>query len=286
MFDEVFSKIPNIRKLYLQNNKIMMNAKPSTRYGSLQRIDVSGNDWNCKNLKELQNAVPYNAQTVPDSKACADKHQKNVCCSDSSYADRLIQYYRHHYSTLQVSAAQHQGEINCSGYTPDPCDGDDTLVAKVAENVVSSAAGFAKSKLEQLEAQLAQQRSNLEREEGYFAIHQQQNSELSATLDELTNLIGAEYSAVGLTEQRDDLSKLQALFQKYEAMNNDLKVQINLEERNNQDKLSEVTDLETQLNDLRYRRDKLSEDLSKRNRTVTEYQLRISELNKKLGKTP
>lgn len=285
MFDGVFTQLPNIRKLYLQNNKIMMTLTISTKYGSLQQIDVSGNDWNCNKLKDLYKAIPYNAQSVTDSKACSAKNHKSICCSDVSYADRLIEYYRQHYSTLEDTGAQNQGEVSCTDYTPGPCDGDDTLVAKVAENAVSSAAGFAKSKLEQLEIELAQQKSNLEREKGNYAAQLQKMNELTATLDELTNLIEEEYSAVGLTEQRDDLFKLQALFQKYGAMNIFLKAQIKLEERNNQDKLSEVTDLETQLEELRYRRDKLSEDFGKRNRTVSEYQLRINELNKKLGKT-
>lgn len=294
-FSESQIVFPSIRHLYLQNNKIVMwiDVEKANTYNTLQHVNLLENDWDCNNLKKVLIQINGKAIQGPRSGSKCLAEHNFICCTfaDSPYADRLIKYRKQEFRALQEGTAQRlEGNVSCSQLEPNPCDGDDNLVYKVAGSAVSAAKSLAESSLNELEQTLQVEKNIVDRLEKNVTNYNKQYNEQSAVHADLVSYIRNQYSSVLPLDQQtldgnldEEVGKLQALFTHYERENENVKQQINAEERKNQDKLNEINILEREMEDLNYQKDRLTEEVAKRNATVNDYKAKIEKLNLQLA---
>lgn len=294
MFSESETIFPSVQKLYLQNNKIVMWVDVININKQFQEVNLHDNDWDCKSLKAVLKKM--NGRAVQGSRVgdinCLPEHNY-ICCTsvESPYADRLIKYRKQEFKALQEGTALREaGNFSCSKYEPNPCDGDDNLAYKVAGSAVKDAKSLAESSLKELEQTLQQEKFFVDKLERNVTSFKAENDQLSALHSDLVAYIGRQYTeALPPTEQplngkpNEEVGKLQQLFSYFERENDNLKQQIDAEERRNQDKLNEINTIEKEMEDLNYQKDRLTEEVDKRNATVNGYKARIEALQKQLG---
>lgn len=285
---------PSVRKLYLQHNKIVMWMGESKINQPFQEVNLVDNDWDCKSLELVLAKMRGKATLGPESGDTVNCRRENnfICCTrvESPYADRLIKYRKQEFKALQEGTDKRlTGNYSCSQYEPNPCDGDDNLVYTVAGSAVNNAKSLAESSVKELEQTLVVEKNLVEKLERNVTSLREENDQLNAVHSDLVAYIGRQYSdALPSAEQRlkgkaDEVGKLQELFRYYERQNENIKQQINAEELRNQDKLNEISTLENEMEDLNYQRDRLAEEVAKRNATVIAYKAKIEALNKQLG---
>lgn len=282
--------LPSVSYLYLQNNKIVMWMDEKEIKNQFQEVNLLDNDWDCKNLDTVLKKMRGKTIQGPVSSANKDCRRENsyICCTtvDSPYADRLIKYRKQEFKALQEGTAQRlNGTNSCSKYEPNPCDGDDNLVYTVAGSAVSNAKSLAESSVKELEQTLNLEKNIVEKLERNVTSLNQENDDLSRVQADLVAYIRAQYEkALGVKGKGDGIGELQELFRYYERANDDIKQEINKEERKNQDKLNEINTLEKEMDDLNYQKDRLAEEVAKRNSTVIGYKTRIEALQKQLAR--
>lgn len=285
---DVHNYFPRVKHLYLQNNKIVMWIDIPKLQQQFFEVNLHNNDWDCKHLKIVlskMNGVVL--QGNPHSDSSCSVSEKNICCTtvDSPYADRLIKYRKQEFKALQVGTAQQEtGNFSCNRYEHNPCEGDDNLVYKVAGSAVTNAQSLEESTLKQLEQTLLQEQNIVNKLSENVTSLSHENEKLKTDHADLVAYIGRKLSEIvpktnESPEQKDAVWKLQELFRHYETENNNLKRQINDEERNNQYKLNEVQILEKEMEELNFQKDRLTEEVNKRNATVNGYKTRINQLN-------
>lgn len=284
----------SVRKLYLQNNKIVMWINEDQINQQFQELNLLDNDWDCNNLEKVlkkMNGRIIQVPAVSESTNCRTGNNF-ICCTrvESPYSDRLIKYRKQEFKALQEGTAQRTtGNYSCSGYEPNPCDGDDNLVYSVAGSAVTNAKSLAESSVKELNQTLLVEMNLVAKLEQNVASLREENNELSRVHSDLVTYIVAQHSkALSKTGPRvngkpDEVGKLQELFTYYETENEKIRQEINAEERRSQDKLNEVNTLETEMEDLNYQQDRLAEEVAKRNATVNAYKAKIEALQKQLG---
>lgn len=294
MFAEVQTFFPSVRKLYLQNNKIVMWVDVEKTNNQFQEVNLLENDWHCPNLEKVLNKINHSAiQGSRSAESSCKAKYKFICCSvvESPYADRLIKYRKQAFKALQIGANQSRGDnLSCSKYEHSPCDTDDNLVYKVAGSAVKDAKSLAKSSLEVLEQVLQQQKNIVDKTRANVQSFEGEIGKQSAKHADLVSYIGRQYTeALPPTEQslkgrpNSEVEKLQQLFSYFDRENGNLKNEIDAEERRNKDKQDEVSTIEKEISDLQYQKDRLMEDVDKRNTTVNGYKAKIAALQQKLG---
>lgn len=284
MVDEAFNSLSAVRNLNLQNNKIVMWLK-DVNLPQLQNMDVSQNDWDCGNLVETFKKFRQNTQTGRDYQCESPKKLENyICCTTSAspYADRLIKYRQEEWHALQVGTEQLKGAVNCNHYQPSPCDGDDTLVQRVASSSLLNAESIAQASVQQLKGSLAKEKQALSTLQRQHAEFKAETERISNIQGDLAAYIDEEYRKAGLTAPGDEVAKLDALFARYDADISGLKEQIKQQDRLNQDKLEEINAVNTEMDDLNSRKNSLLEEINKRNGTVNGYKAKIAELERKI----
>lgn len=289
----VVQVFPSVRNLYLQNNKIVMWMDESKIANEFQQLNLNDNDWDCKNLeKVLKKAKGRRTQMIPSRNSSCKPEYDYICCTstDAPYADRLIKYRKQEFKALNEGTALREGNnASCTAYKPNPCDGDDNLVYEVAGSAAKDAKSLAESSLQELDGKLKQEQNVVKFLQKNVTNFEAQNKELSKEQSDLVTYIAARYKeALPLTEQSlngqkdQEVAKLQQLFDYYAKENDNLKQQITAEERNNRDKLDEVNTLEREMQDLNYQKDRLMEEINRRNATVEDYKRKIQTLQTKL----
>lgn len=293
-FQDSTTIFPNVKRLYLQNNKIVMWMDVSNTRHQFQEVNLLDNDWDCKHLKIVLGKT--NGKEIQTSRAtdirCEHEHN-SICCTpgESPYADRLIKYRKQQFKALQEGTAQRiAGNFSCSKYQQDPCDGDDNLVYKVAGSAIKTAKSLAESSIKELEQTLQQEKNLVDKLERNVTSFRVENDQLSRTHSDLVAYIGRQYEEALPQEEQslngkpnEEVGKLQELFNYFEREKDNLKQQIDAEERRHQDKLDEINTLQKEIGDLDYQKDRMTEEVNKRNATVNGYKLRIEALQKQLG---
>lgn len=278
---------PNVKSLFLQNNKIVMWLPKPEAPAGLNEISLENNDWDCNNLKSLLQTVNP-TMIVARRTECETplNNEQGICCkkAESPYADRLISYRKQEFKALQEGTHRQTGNTTtCDKYEPNPCDGDDNLVYQVAGAAVQNVESLARSNLQELDLQLKKEETLVNKIREDFKRSEQEHDSLSYEHSQLVTYINDMYNQAKLEGSSDLVKKLQDLFQDYENKNNLVKDQITAEERKNQDKLDEINRLETEAEDLNYRKSKLEEEVGNRNATVQGYNLQIERLKKRLN---
>lgn len=290
---------PSVRSLYLQNNKIVIWFDENSINNQFQQVNLLGNDWDCAKLELVLRKIRNNKNIIQGPQSGDDNCKRNnnyICCTtvDSPYADRLIKARRAEFKALQAGTAQREaGNSSCSKYKPNPCDGDDNLVYEVAGSAVKDAQSLAESSLQQLQQTLVREQNLVAKLERNVTSFTAENNVLAREHSDLVTYIRSQYEKLPQTEQSvngkdEEVRKLQVLFSYYETESENLKKQINDEERRNQDKLGEINTLEKEMEDLNYQKDRLMDDVAKRNETVNGYKAKIGALENQLklrGKT-
>ncbi|XP_058838439.1 leucine-rich repeat-containing protein 9-like [Topomyia yanbarensis] len=286
IMDGLFNYMPELTELQIPNNKIVMTLDTKREYPKLSSVHLSGNDWYCKSLTEFLGKNPQ-VTSKPDRVPCTAESFKNVCCSNaaSPFADRLIQYRFQKFKALEIGTAQRVSGINCADYKPNPCDGDDSLVYKVASSTVQDAQFFARSQLQEIQNDLRRSQNRIDNARRSNQTLHADIAELNSLVKDLDGFVNREYQIAGLEGEKETSKQLRNIFQQYDTDYGQLKAQINAEERDTGSKLTEVTAIESQLQELRERQEKLTEDIGKRNRTVTGYLAQIEGLNKRIQGT-
>lgn len=285
---------PNVKRLYLQNNKIVMWITPLSISNAFQEVNLHDNDWDCKNLREVlskTNGREIQASRAADSRC--QKEQNSICCTrdDSPYANRLIKYRKQEFKALQEGTAQRiTGNFSCSKYELNPCTGDDNLVYKVAGSALQNATSLAKSSISELEQKLQQEKNLAVKLERNVTSFSEENDQLNKLHADLVAYIRRQYTEALPQEEQSlkdnpntDVGKLQELFNYFKRENDVLKQEIDEEQRRNQDKLDEIITLQKEKDELDYQKDRMTEEVDKRNATVNGYKARIEALQKQLG---
>lgn len=283
---------PSVRNLYLQDNKIVMWVDERQISNQFQQLNLIDNDWDCKNLKLVLSLIKGRTTHMVRSGDSNCDNEYNICCtpSEAPYADRLIKYRKQEFKALKEGTALREGNnTSCNAYKPNPCDGDDNLVYDVAGSAAKDAKSLAESSLQELDGRLKQQQRLLSILERNVTNFKAQNDKLNKEHEDLVKYIADQYaetlpeSEQRLNAQEDqEVAKLQQLFDYYTKKNNNLKQQITVEERNNRDKLDEINTVEREMEDLNYQKDRLMEEINRRNATVEDYKKKIQVLQTKL----
>ncbi|XP_058465377.1 uncharacterized protein LOC131438953 [Malaya genurostris] len=284
VMDGAFSNIPKLTELHLQNNKIVMAIDIRQQHQNLKFADLTGNDWYCKSLEAFLTLNPQ-ATFSRDSASCPSGNFKNVCCSYalSPFADRLIQYRWQKFKALETGTGHRQSGVSCAELKPSPCDGDDGLVYKVATSEANDAQSISRSKQQQLEDDIRRHQNQLRIAENRYSSLHRDVMGLSSSVKDLEGFISTEYEIAGLQGEGETSNQLRNIFQRYDEQYNQFKADINAEERTTGSKQIEITAVESQLQELEERKQRLLNDIGERNRTVTGYLQQIDGLNKRIG---
>lgn len=285
IFDESMDSVATVKDLYMHNNEIVM-ITAKKQFSKLKTIDLRGNDFDCNSLHGFLDK--HNVRSLPDSSCkygSIGKHR--LCCSTTKapYADRVIRYNKRQYEAQLNSSMIHQQGVNCANYVPSPCDGDDNKVYEVANAAANDIQALISQDKEALQGVLDQQRNLLERKQNEKKQIDRGNADLQQTLGELTGYIGKLYADEGLRDAAaNPADQLKQIFGKRDGENKATLGQVDEEERQLQNLLSDIAKVEEELQDLGERKERLLGDINTRNATVIEQEKKIKELKAKLGR--
>lgn len=286
---------PNVQWLYLQYNKIVMWLDVKNVKNTFQVVDLTENDWDCKNLRDVLKIINRNKviEGSPSSDGNCKRDNHYICCLtvESPYADRLIKYRKQEFEALQKGIdLRKANNSSCSEYKHSPCDTDDDLVYKVARAAIKDTASLAKSNLQELEHTLQLQQNLVNKISANVKSFEADTQRQNDVHSKLVSYIERQYTEALPPEEQslkgrsnEEVGKLQQLFSYFERENDKIKQLINEEERKNADKLDEIEVIEKEMEDLKYTKDRLMEDVNQRNTTVNSYKARIEALQKQLG---
>nr|XP_029712067.1 protein artichoke-like [Aedes albopictus] len=258
MVDEPFASFPNIKQLYLQNNKIVMWIHSVPK--SLQQINIENNDWDCGNVNTLKQKIANKMVRGSENIACIN--------ADSPYVARVIKYRKEEFYAHKTGAAQRNGSFSCKDYKPNPCDGDDDRVYDVTKSSMYSVESFIKQTMKQLQGELAREQNYIYHIKYQIATEQQKYNQLESVNLDLVKYINDEYQYARLSGKSDPITQLNEIFEHYERENARWKNEIRAEEARNQDKLNELTTVEDDVEDLEYQKNNLLKELNECNRTL------------------
>lgn len=284
IIDESMESVSNVRELNLRNNQIVMFTAKKT-FSKLTNIDFAENDWDCNSLNEFYKK--YNGRSTRD-RSCTygNIESHGLCCSNSQspYADRVIRYNKRNFEALQNSSAIRERGVDCANYKPNPCDGDDNEVYRVANAAASDTQSLISKNKEELEGVLAKQQLTLQKKEAEKKNLDVENRELQASLDGLLGYIQQIYRGENLQGETDPAQQLRAIFAARDKANKDTNDLVTEEERKLQNLLQDIAKNEEDLQELNDKKDRLLVDISARNQTIIEHEKKINELKVKLGR--
>lgn len=283
--DESFNSVSNVQNLNLRSNQIVM-ITVTNQFRSLRSIDFYKNDWDCKSLTTFMNKLTNIPSLTPERSCLYGNSPHGLCCSqsDAPYADRVIRYNKREYEALQNSSKIREQGVNCDNYQPNPCDGDDNEVYRVANVAANDVQSLLAKDKAGLQSVLETQKQMLQLRENEKNQLDAETNQLQATLNDLVEFIQQTYQEEKLEGLTDSAQQLKAIFQKRDEVNQKTLEDVKGEELKLKNLQQDISRNEEDLQELNDKKDRLIDDIVSRNQTIIEYEKKIKELKIKLGR--